>query len=247
MDPERVERIEQDLEKLRAVRAARIRADGDQIQEVHVIALPGRDAKGIVRDIVTTLYAWHGLRLNFRKVSVAVIGNSDMKSEEDNKGSEDSGRRLEYVSVNSMLHGARVETQVELAWAGGTLMGSSTGLNTPEARLRLVGEATLEAVQQAMQEDSRWSLGDVVRLRLGESEAIAVKVLLLIGRRRQALAGCALVGNHVEEAVVFAVLQAVNRAVPRYMKPVWTEYSIDGDIDGEEEPVATGGDQAGEG
>ncbi|MBU1700086.1 MAG: hypothetical protein KJ970_09945 [Candidatus Eisenbacteria bacterium] len=227
MDPERLGRIERDLSELRAVRAVRLMADGEQIQEVHIIALPGRDVKGIVRDVVTTLFAWHGIRLNHRKISVAVMGQHDMKKVKESDAVEVStDQRLEYVSVNSLLQGSRVEAQVELSWGGGSLFGSQTGANTPESRLRLVGEAALDAVQQATREGHQWSLGDALKFRLGEGEAIAVKVLLLSGRRRSEMAGCALIGSYPDEAVVFAVLQATNRAGSQLLRPVWTEYDI---------------------
>jgi hypothetical protein len=232
MDPEQLGRIERDLAGLRAVKAARLRVEGDEIQEVHIIALPGRDVKGIVRDCVTTLFAWHGIRLNHRKISVAVMGQPEMTKAKEAEPAENSAeQRLEYVSVNSLLQGARVEAQVELSWAGGTLIGSQTGANTPEARLRVVGEAALDAVQQATQEGHRWSLGDVIKFRLGEGEAIAVKVLLLSGRRRRELAGCALLGSYLDEAVVFAALQATNRAGAHLLRPVWTEYEISPEAD----------------
>jgi hypothetical protein len=217
VDPERVERIEKDLEELQSVQSARIRVDGQQIQEVHIVASTSREAKGVVRDVVTALFAKHGIRLNFRKVSVALMGETDADGEP---------HRVEFLSVNTLLQGTRVEAQVELSWPGGTLLGSRTGPNTPESRLRLIGEATIEALQQATREGCQWSLADVTSVRLGQSESVAAKVLLLEGRRRLDLSGCALVQSYADEAVVFAVLQATNRVASRLLKEVWQELEI---------------------
>lgn len=218
MDPEQVERIERELEEIQGVQSARIRADGNQIQEVHIVASTSREAKGVVRDVVTALYAKHGIRLDFRKVSVALM----------DRGPEMDGEshRVEFLSVNTLLQGTRVEAQVELSWPGGTLLGSRTGPNTPESRLRLIAEAAIEALQQATREGCQWSLADVTSVRLGQGESIAAKVLLLEGRRRLELSGCALVQVYSDEAVVFAVLQATNRVASRLLRQVWQEFDI---------------------
>jgi ABC-type transporter Mla MlaB component len=233
MEPERVERIERDLESLSGVRAARLRVDGDEIQEVHIVASPRRDAKAIVRDVVTTLFAWHGIRINYRKVSVAALGE-----EADRSLPESAGPRFQFHSVNTMVGGTDVDVQVDLSLGEQRLLGTATGANTPEERLRLVGEATLEAVAKATEETCRWNLAGVARVDLGGHDAVAVKVLLLRQRSRLELAGCAVVVTYPEEATVFAVLQAINRIVTRHLKPSWKEYEIgpEGEVPGGGEP-----------
>lgn len=245
MDQDRMERIERDLEELQGVRAARLRADGDQIQEVHIVASAARGPKGIVRDVVTTLFACHEIRLNFKKVSVAVMGQGEIGAMSESAGAGD-GHRMEFLSVNTLLQGTRVEAQVELSWAGGTLLGTRMGANTPEARLRLVAEATLEALQQATRDGCQWSLADVTTLRLGQTDAVAAKVLFLASRRRQEVAGCALVHTYMDEAVVFAVLQSINRAASPFLKPIWTEYEISPEAGaGRAKAAGTDGEAAG--
>ena len=67
--------LEGSLTQITGVRAVRIVASNDgRIEEVHVLGLPGKAPKQLVRDIESTLQALYGIAIDRRKISVAQIG-----------------------------------------------------------------------------------------------------------------------------------------------------------------------------
>jgi len=66
--------IETSVQQVQGVYACRVVLESpSEIAEIHVVGSPSRRPKQIVRDIESLLFAQFGLRVNFRKISLAQL------------------------------------------------------------------------------------------------------------------------------------------------------------------------------
>lgn len=77
LSAEWVAEAERILARLRDVQAASITTDGDQIREVHIVAVSTRAPKQIVRDVETALKAFLKRGIDHRMISVALQAPED--------------------------------------------------------------------------------------------------------------------------------------------------------------------------
>jgi hypothetical protein len=221
---EQVEAIEASLRQIAGIQSARIRADNGEIAEVFVVAAPTRRAKGVVRDVVTTLYARHGTALSHEKVSVATTGSSAEGGPEEDAPSV---RRLLFRSVNLYREGNRNEGQVELQDGDRVLTGVASGPAVRHSQERLVAQAAMQAVGRTFGGGVVLDLAGLQRSRVGSRTAVLAHLILLRGRMQTHLTGSALVGTDALEATVFAVLDALNRVLPTLSGEDTIEYEVE--------------------
>lgn len=223
MQRDQVESIEASLRQIAGVQTARIRLEGDEITEVHVVAQPNRRAKGVVRDVVTTLFARHGITLHHHKVSVATTAS---RAEEAGEAAA-AGRRLLFRSVNIYREGNRNEGQVELQDGERVLTGTASGPAVRGSQEKLVARAALSAVSRLFGDGVVLELAGVQRTRVGSRTVVLVHLVLLRGRGETDLVGSALVGTDLLEGTVFSVLDALNRVLPTLAGEDRLEYEVE--------------------
>ena len=223
MQREQIEAIEASLRQIAGIQSARIRTDGEQISEVHVVAAPNRRAKGVVRDVVTTLFALHGITLPYQKVSVASTTSVVEGAEVETPPS----RRLLFRSVNVYREANRNEGQVELLDGDRILTGTASGPAVRHAQEKLVAQAVLQAVGRLFGSGVVIELVGIERSRLGRRTVVLTHLVLLRGRSETHLVGSALVGTDSLEATVFAVLDALNRVLPTLAGEDAVEYEVE--------------------
>lgn len=221
---EQVEAIESSLRCVAGILTARIRTEGDEITEVHVVAAPNRRAKGVVRDVITTLYARHGITLHHHRVSVATTAGQQASAD---LGEAPRGRRLLFRSVNIYREGNRNDGQVELLDGERILTGTASGPAVRNSHERLVATATLQAVSRLLGDGSALDLAGVERTRVGNRTAMLIHLVWLRGRTETHLVGSALLGTDALEATVFAVLDALNRVLPVLAGEDTVEYEVE--------------------
>jgi len=85
------------------------------------------------------------------------------------------------------------------------------GSNRNGGDLHLVAAATLDAVENLVHEALGLELVELRRERLGGGDVILVAVELVQGRRCEQLYGTCQPGPNIYQAVVYAVLDALNR------------------------------------
>jgi hypothetical protein len=219
---EQIEAVEASLRNVAGVLSARIRVDGEEITEVHVVAAPHRKAKGVVRDVITTLFARHGIELHHHRVSVATT----VKSEGDPDESPPP-RRLLFRSVNVYREANRNDGQVELLDGDRILTGTAQGPAVRNSQEKLVARATLQAVGRLFGDNIALELAEIERVRLGQRIAILTHLILLRGRAETHLVGSALLGTDGLESTVFSVLDALNRVLPMLTGEDLVEYEVD--------------------
>jgi hypothetical protein len=200
-----IEEIEDALARLPSVNAIRLAAEGDQIREVHVLASPDKAPKQVVRDVQTLALARFGIGLDRRIISVVQIGPDRIDAADD---------RPAIKGVHEIPEGARTTVAVTLAWHGEDYVGTATGPAAPSARLRLVGEAAVAAVESILVDEAL--VLDSVGSPVIGMRTVMVAVIVSTGETGESVSvGSAISQGDDSEATVRAVLDALNRKISR--------------------------------
>lgn len=208
MQAGRFHEMEGDLQRLRGVHSAKIHAEGEEITEVHVVADDRRRPKGIVRDVVTTLYVRHGIRIDHQKVSVAVSCAHPI--EERLPGSVgDAEGRLRVSSVQLAREEQVLRATVEIQAGSRTAEASHEALATRANQLRVVAAATLEAVSRMIEGGPHLHLEEARRIALGNLPVVLVHVIVVRKDGEHSLIGCCAALDGRLDAAAGAVLDAV--------------------------------------
>jgi hypothetical protein len=234
-----IERAEACVSRIQGVSSCRISADETGvITEIHVVSTSQKPEKLVARDVESCLKVMLGMNVDHRKISVVLVDSSTKAPpvSEEKAGVagdtivqfpvEEYASRFEFQSVNLFLSHEAIQAEVELVRDRLEVLGNAATSNLAVSPLRVVGEATLKAVGELLDESVRLGLSDVQEVQLGECSAVVVRVDLLRHRERKSLAGCALFSGNINQTVVFATLDAVNRVLGKLVSRKSIEYRI---------------------
>ncbi|MCL6551798.1 MAG: hypothetical protein K6W08_01555 [Firmicutes bacterium] len=197
---------EEIIRRLRGVVAARVVPTPDgAIDVVHVLGQADRSPRLIATDVVSALAAELGVHLDARQVRVAA-----MRPEEQTTATPQA--RLKFVGLSLSVVRDSAEVKVHLEDRGMLYEGVAAGPNVPRHRLALVAQAALRAVEVFLRAPGLLAFDGVTTTRVGDHE-VAVVAVVLTGTEQEVLAGSSVVRDDVREAVVRAVLAAVNRPI----------------------------------
>lgn len=199
MNPKQIEDLETALVEIPGVHAARVvtNSAGDPA-EVHIVASSEKTPKQVVRDVETVAVATSGVKLDHRIVSVVQFPGGVTPAES----------RLSFEAISTEARGISRRVQVVLSRGEQKVTGEASGTSA-EPLSRLAAVAAIEAVKELLR-DGRWlALGDVTVQLLGPRHVAVATVVL--GPGTATLTGSALVTTEPAEAVVRAVLDAINR------------------------------------
>ena len=206
-----VDDIENTLGQVAEIKAARIVASPEgQIQEIHVLALPTKTPKQLVRDIESTIMATFGISIDHKKISIAQLGAEAMPAEEAAEAVQVEVR-ARIVAINANVTGVHATVSVTLDIEGETHVGESSGPASSTGRQRLVALATLDAVEQYVHGTHSFALEDVSIIQLGRERVAVSCVTLVSPLGEQSYAGSALVRQNEKDSIVRATLDAINR------------------------------------
>jgi hypothetical protein len=124
---------------------------------------------------------------------------------------EEPGPRLQCNGVGVMSTGNQLRAEVDLQAVGLEATGTAEGPSRADGDLQLVAQATLAAVESLLEEPLGLELAELRRERLGGGDVVLVAIELVQGRRCETLYGACQPGPNTYQAVVFAVLDALNR------------------------------------
>lgn len=207
--PSLIAEIEAALAQVSEIRAARVvTSDYGAIDEVHVLALPTKAPKQLVRDIESTLMAAFGIAIDHKKISIAQLGQESVPQVMETAKPH---ARAQIKSINAEVAGVYVNIAVSLDLEGELYVGKATGPASRTGRERLVAEATLDAIAQYLQGAFTFALEDVEIIRLGRESVAVSCVVLVTSLGEQAFAGSALVRQNDKDSIVRATLDAINR------------------------------------
>jgi len=207
-----VAQVERLLGQLPGILSARIVVnDWGAIEEIHVLATTARNPKQIVRDVESSLAARWGMNVDHKKISIAQVTGQDR--------SGNRAVRLILSAVQLTVDTSRNILEVAVTLVAGSDKGDSfcgraVGPYSRYHSLRLAAQATLEALNQAINARYTFSLEDIkVVTMAGQEVAVALIVLIDPRGEEQLLGGASPVEHDVIDAVVRAVLGATNRRV----------------------------------
>ncbi len=201
--------FEETLCRLPAVDAVRVVGDSDRVTEVHVLSGPEKSPKQVVRDVQSLAMARFGASIDRRVISVVQIAPEDMPVGY-------GGERARVVGIRETPEGNRSTMTVTLEWQGEQYTGSATGPAAASARLRLVGEATLRALEQTHTGLPPLALDAIGAPAVGmRTVVVAVVVSAGADGSEEVSVGSSLAVEDVPEAAVRAVLDSLNRRIPQ--------------------------------
>ena len=229
MQGERIRKMEADLECLIGVHTARIQAEDGEITEVHVVADPNRRPKWVVRDVVTTIFAKHGIRVPYQKVSVA--GSAAVCCETEATASDSvTPPRIEIASVRLTREGELLRATVCLRDAGRTAQATVDRLATRANRLRVIAAATLEGVRKLTPGQYPLHLDEACAVAVGGLRVVLAHVVLLSPHGERSLVGSCPGEDGSIEAAAHAVLDALAQGLPQHPAPrEKIEYEVEED------------------
>ena len=203
------EELEQALCQMQDIKAARIVLDhgGRAISEVHVLALPNKGPKQLVRDIESAIMAQFGVAIDHKKISIAQVGAEALASDDQSA----PGPRPKIVSINNEVHGVRARATVGLEIDDEIYVGEASGPASQTSRGRLVAQACLNAIEQFLPDAYGFALEDVTILPMGRENVAVACVALVSPIGEQTFAGSATVRTNPNDSVVRATLDAINR------------------------------------
>lgn len=209
-----VEDIEAALGQVAEIQAVRVVAPPEGvIQEIHVLALPAKAPKQLVRDIESTIMARFGIPVDHKKISIAQLGGEVVRDQPSPEGEALRTCRPRIHAINVNVSGMVAAASVTLEIEGSMYVGEATAPASQTARERSVAEATLDAVEQYVGGVQSFSLEDVTVVRLGRQEIAVSCVTMVSPAGEQSLAGSALVRRGDKDSIVRATLDAINRRV----------------------------------
>lgn len=196
-------KLETAVRRLPGVEAARVVMSGREAIEIHVLAGPGKTAKQIVRDVQSLAQAVFGVPIDRRIVSVVQLDDTEL-----------GGHRPAIDDVTERIDGSHMEIGVSLSWQDRHLVGRANGPAAATTRLRLVAEATVAALAQALSENAAFAVAAVDTPKVGSREVAIAQVVIVSDGEERLMVGSALVNGDASRAVVRAVLDALNRHIP---------------------------------
>jgi len=207
----KVEDIEAALSEVGEIQAARVVVETDgSISEIHVLALPTKAPKQLVRDIESCIMATFGIPVDHKKISIALLGRDALQPEPE-APRRPSAIRPRVCSINATVSGVQASASVLLEIDGQEYTGTSSGPASQTGRLRLVALATLDAVSQYADATTSFALEDVAIVKLGREKTAVSCIALVSGLGEQTFSGSAMVRQNDNDSVVRATLDAINR------------------------------------
>jgi hypothetical protein len=196
--------LEEGLTRLESVDAARVVNQGDKITEIHVIAASDKPSKQVARDVQSLAMARFGLSVDHRVISVVQISPHHLELV--------NGARAALRRVSESPNGTRTTIEVTLRHGDEEFTGSATGPAVSAARLRLIGDATIDAIEKTFEEVPPIALDSIAKTHVGNRDVIVAIVVTAGDRGSEDLnVGSAIASGPVDDAAVKAVLNALNR------------------------------------
>ena len=225
-----IQEAERLLLSLQGVVSARVVArPGGDIEEIHMLTTSTVKPKATVRNVESALLAHLDLSVDHRKISVAQTTDAQpsipdpvlpVQIVHDPEPTANQARLLFYSHQVETERHNQVKHRVELEWKGDRYVGEATAADLPRPKLEAVATATLDAVEQALQEKLApgrravtLSLDGVKTVDAFERKFVLVSIHAISGRNISRLAGTTVADESTDRAAILATLQATDRWV----------------------------------
>jgi hypothetical protein len=226
------------IAQIHGVRQCKIDLDPDGVVTgVHVVAGMEREPRHIVRDVEGLLKARLGIAVFYKKIGVVQVVENEADEElattpsqeepvetvtpvePNSRGTTPKAVVLEEVlapriqcnGVVVMASDRSVRAEVELQAGAVESRGVAEGANHPGSDLQLIGRATIAAVLELLGETVILDLSEVRTTEMASETIVMAAVELVEGRRSERLFGASPTAHNRHQAVVYAILDALNR------------------------------------
>ena len=198
-----MELIENNLEKLDSVISCKIiLGENDIVDEIHIVSNGKINPKQLSRNIQSILIATHNLNIDYKKISIAQITDKTL-------GKVENRLKIKGLSFNN--EGSKASVKVALKNSVDTYETSLMGINSVRNIERMLVDATLKNIEEALGYEDTFILEDVRTIPVSSEKAVVVVVMCMVEDMEQKLCGSCLVKTDYKEAIVKATLDAVNR------------------------------------
>lgn len=198
--------LEESISRLDTVDAVRIVSEGDKVVEVHIVAAPSKPAKQVVRDIQSLAMARFGLSVDRRVISVVQLAEDAI--------APPTRERPVLMRLLEQPNGTRNDVTVTLRWKANDYVGTSSGPAAASARYRLIGEATLDALDNTFSNAAPLALDAIGPASVGMRTVMIAVVVATTQTGDEHAVGSSITTGDEGEAAVRAVLDALNRRLP---------------------------------
>lgn len=170
------------------------------IEEIHVLAMIGRNVKQLVRDIQSALSAKFSISVDYKKISIAQINEAEFK---------ESRVRIESIAVKNIDN--MIEATVVLSYDDKIFEGKSSKVKSKSNRVKAIAEATLEAIEAYMGLKGVLYLEGMESIKVSDKEVYVSLVGFSQDNIEESYSGSSIISLDENESAVKAVLAAVNR------------------------------------
>lgn len=198
--------LEESISRLDSVDAVRIVGDGAKVAEVHVLAASSKAPKQVVRDVQSLAMARYGANIDRRVISVVQLAADALRNR--------TLERPALAGIREEPDGTRTTFHVTLSWQNGDHTGTATGPAAASARMRLIGDATLDALDNIFVNPPPLALDSIGTSAVGMRSVVIAVIVGATDRDEELAVGSALSQGDDGEAAVRSVLDALNRRMP---------------------------------
>ena len=217
------------------VSAKIIESESGAVEQIHVLTTAELTPKQVVRNIESALMAHLAMRVDHRKISVAITSEAKPRptpahqsaahptprsqftvgsAPEGGAAKKYTARRLYFEDVE--VRGSRTKglsCRVTLRKGEESYIGEAHGIEGDRSRLDLAARATVFAIGSAEGREGQLAVEGVKVMEAFDREYVFVGVTVRAGRDSQLLVGNCEIKGSAETASALAVLAATNRWV----------------------------------
>jgi hypothetical protein len=174
----------------------------EEVEEIHVLAGMNRNMKQLVRDIQSAINAKLGINIDYKVISIAQINESDFKE-----------IRLQLYGISVKSIERSIEAIVTLTYEDKLYEGKVTRVKSRNNKCKAIAEATLLALENYLKIGQTFYVEDAKSIAISSGDLCICVIGYILDGKEELLSGCSLINTDENEAVVKAVLSAVNRKI----------------------------------
>jgi hypothetical protein len=202
--------LERAINQLEGVTSSRVLSTSTEIDEIHVLALPSRSPKKLVRDIESLLLVLFGIRVDHRKISIVPSSHAPVPP---SGFTRPKIQKVERVDGSVCIH-MRV---------GPVTIEGSGRANPGESELYAGSRALINAIEHLMKTEGLLELQDIETLQLHDHEIVLAILSWSLDEQEEVLVGTSVSRAEPIEAAARATLDAINRKLVRIQANLVTD------------------------
>jgi hypothetical protein len=200
-----ISQMYESINKIDGVLSVKIIEENGEISEVHILANKLRAPKQIVRDIESSLIVLYDYKIDRRVISIVQIDTEDTSSI----------NRIQYAGIIVNSTNTSIECTVKLCYEDGEAEVTLSRVRTLLNSRKIVAEATIRTIEEIIQQASIFDIQDVIVTEGRDVSFVSVIVNMITKGQEDAMVGSAIIKNDINEAIVKATLDAINRRVQK--------------------------------